>query len=118
MGTILEMSLFDCITKERFDKEYGIKNDEGVRRIENEERNDYSVGEDLERFIQRIKNGEIIEKDHKVSYLLRLLDKEERRKLDRNDAAFYDTFLCSHIVPLCKLSSGIQYRYTESTTFV
>ena len=52
---------------------------------ETEERMDLSVGEDLETFIGRIKNGEINKDtipeygEHTVTFLLCLLDKEERK---------------------------------------
>ena len=76
---------------------------------ESETRIDLSVGEDLESFIERIKNGEINKdtpgtkigkdrnlrlelKDRKESFLLCLLDKEERRKLEQKDFDFMKTF--------------------------
>ena len=80
-----------CITKEKFEEMY--KTEE-----ENETRMDLSVEEDLENFIQRIKNGEInkdtIPKrgDWKDSFLLCLLDKEERKKLEEKDEDFMETF--------------------------
>ena len=58
------------------------------------ERDDLSVGEDLETFIKRIKNGGITKetlpggKEEKELHLLCLLDKEERRKLDTKDRKF------------------------------
>ena len=67
-----------CITKEKFEEMYKTKE-------EYEKRMDLSVGEDLETFIERIKNGEI-NKDtytefgnYKGSFLLCLLDIEERK---------------------------------------
>ena len=63
------------------------KNDEGEQGAGANERNDFSVGEDLETFVRRIKNDQMIEPDYKESYLLRLLTKEERRKLDEKDQA-------------------------------
>ena len=57
-----------------------------------------SVGEDLETFIERIKNGEInkdtIPEDGEIIYpfLLCLLDKEERKKLEQKDYDFMKTF--------------------------
>ena len=65
---------------------------------ESEKRMDLSVGEDLETFIGRIKNGEInkdtIPKDgeYKELFLLCLLDKEERKKLEQKDYDFMETF--------------------------
>ena len=48
----IHMAKENCITKEKYEEMY--KTDE-----ENEKRMDLSVGEDLETFIGRIKNGEI-----------------------------------------------------------
>ena len=65
---------------------------------ESETRMDLSVGEDLETFIERIKNGEInkdtIPEDgeEKYSFLLCLLDKEERKKLEQKDKDFMESF--------------------------
>ena len=80
-----------CITKEKFEEMYKTKE-------ESETRMDLSVGEDLETFIGRIKNGEInkdtIPEDGegKESFLLCLLDKEERKKLEQKDYDFMKTF--------------------------
>ena len=80
-----------CITKEKFEEMY--KTEE-----ESETRMDLSVGEDLETFIERIKNGEInkdtIPEDgeEKDLFLLCLLDKEERKKLEQKDEDFMKTF--------------------------
>ena len=55
---------------------------------------DLSVGEDLETFIERIKNGEINkELDFKSSFFLCLLDKVERKKLEEKNEDFMKTFL-------------------------
>ena len=87
------MSKHNCITKEKFDELY--KTNEG-----SEERTDLSVGEDLETFIENIKTGEMNRntfptgKDHQKTFLLCLLDKEERSKLERKDEAFMRTFDC------------------------
>ena len=65
---------------------------------ESETRMDLSVGEDLETFIGRLKNGEI-NKDTisergelKDLFLLCLLDKEERKKLEQKEEDFMKTF--------------------------
>ena len=87
------MFKYDCITKEKFEKMYQTK--EG-----SETRMDLSVGEDLETFIERIKNEEI-NKDtileyggRKNSFLLCLLDEEEEKeKLEQKDEDFMKTFL-------------------------
>ena len=66
---------------------------------ESETRRDLSVGEDLETFIVRIKNGKINKDtiqelgDLKYSFLLCLLDQEERKKLEEKDEDFMETFL-------------------------
>ena len=65
---------------------------------ESETRMDLSVGEDLETFIERIKNGEInkdtIPEDgeDKNLFLLCLLDEKERKKLAEKDEDFMKTF--------------------------
>ena len=59
MVSKINMFKFDCITKEKFDKLYGITNGEEKNRIDNDKRDDLSLGEDLETFIRRIKNGEV-----------------------------------------------------------
>ena len=70
---------------------------------ESEERMDLSVGEDLETFIGRIKNGEINKDtipergEDKKMFLLCLLDKEERKKLEQKDYDFMKTFLLGDI---------------------
>ena len=72
---------------------------------ESETRMDLSVGEDLETFIERIKNGEINKDtipergENKDLFLLCLLDKEERKKLEQKDEDFMKTFLWEADVP-------------------
>ena len=71
-----------CITKQEFEEKY--KTNE-----KSETRMDLSVGEDLESFIERTKHGKIKEhtkymmenEEYKSSFLLCLLDEEERKKL-------------------------------------
>ena len=85
------MSKDRCITKEKFEEMYQTKE-------ESETRMDLSVGEDLETFIERIKNGEMNKdtipeyEERKGSFLLCLLDKEERKKLEQKDEDFMETF--------------------------
>ena len=75
-----------CITKEEFEEMYQTQE-------ESETRMDLSVGEDVETFIERIKNGEIdTRRDYKNSFLLCLLNKEERKKLEQKDEDFMKTF--------------------------
>ena len=101
MVSMIEMFKRNCITKEKFDLEYRIKNDEND--MKNEERDDLSVGEDLESFYSRIKNGEMTKEriseggEHKFSKLLCLLDEEERGKLERKDKDFLRTFAYNYL---------------------
>ena len=81
----------NCITKERYEQMY--KTNE-----ENDKRMDLSVGEELETFIDKIKDGKInkdtIPKDGDriFAFLLCLLDEEERKKLEQKDEDFMKTF--------------------------
>ena len=65
---------------------------------EGEDREDLSVGEDLETFINDIKNGTIPKLsiwNHRLQnrkFLLCLLDREERKKLDQKDEVYTKTF--------------------------
>ena len=94
--SLIYMVKENCITKEAYEEMY--KTNE-----ETEERMDLSVGEDLETFIGRIKNGEINKDtipedgDKKLTFLLCLLDKEERKKLEQKDEDFMKTFL-GHLI--------------------
>ena len=86
--SLVYMRKYNCITKEKFEEMYKTKE-------ESETRMDLSVGEDLETFIERIKNGEINKNttpEVKNSFLLRLLDEEERKKLEHKDEDFLRTF--------------------------
>ena len=86
----------NCITKEKYEEMY--KTNE-----ESEKRMDLSVGEDLETFIERIKNGEINKDtipehgEKKSMFLLCLLDKEERRKLEQKQYHFMGTFFAPSV---------------------
>ena len=95
MVSMIEMTKEHCITKEKFDIAYEI-NDEKKNSTENRERGDLSVGEDLEAFMKRIKNGNYSTRkqfrEKKLSHLLKLLDKEERRKLRKKDETFFKMF--------------------------
>ena len=87
----IEMHKHNCITKEKYEKMY--KTNE-----ESEIRMDLSVQEDLETFIERIKNGKINKGaihdfgEHKETFLLCLLDKEQRKKLEEKDEYIMRTF--------------------------
>ena len=88
------MSKNNCITKEKYDAMYKKMED-------NDNRKDLSVGEDLETLMRKIKNHKMnkdsipFDGDFKESFLLCLLDKEERKKLEEKDEAFMETF-CLH----------------------
>ena len=89
--SLISMNKSYCITMEKYDKMY--KTNE-----ESDKRKDLSVGEDLETFIGRIKNGEINKEtipkfgEWEKMFLLCLLDKEERKKLEQKDDDFMKTF--------------------------
>ena len=106
------MSKEKCITKEKFDMEYEITNDEEKNK---RERDDYSVGEDLDTLLRKIKNGEVtketIPEDGEVkwSHLLCLLDKEERRSLDSKDKNFLETFLHGNYADV----PDVEWKQTE-----
>ena len=93
--SIVHMRKENCITKENYDQMYKTKE-------ESEKREDLSVGEDLETFIERIKNGKINKDtipedgDHQKTFLLCLLGKEERKKLEQKDHDFMETFLMNY----------------------
>ena len=93
---MVDMHKEECISKEKFEEMYKTAE-------ENETRMDLSVGEDLETFIERIKNGEINKDtipedfrddsiDFKRSFSLCLLDNEERKKLAQKNEDFMETF--------------------------
>ena len=85
------MSKNNCITKEKYDAMY--------EKIEdNCKRKDLSIGEDLETLMSRIKNHKMnkdsipFDGDFKESFLLCLLDNEERKNLEQKNEAFLQTF--------------------------
>ena len=87
----IDTTKYNCITKEVYEKMY--KTNE-----ENQNRKDLSVGEDLETFIERIKNGQINKDtipwsgDGGETFFLCLLDKKERKKLEQKDYDYMKTF--------------------------
>ena len=101
-----------CITKEEFEETYETEE-------ESETRKDLSVGEDLETFIERIKNGEInkdtIPEDgeEKDLFLLCLLNKEERKKLEQKDEDFMKTFNWNRIGKEADVSEA-EWKASES----
>ena len=100
MVSLIGMWKENCISKEEFDIEYGITNtDEKNEKDVNQERNDYTVGEDLETFAKRIKIGDITKEtipedgEYKSSNLLCLLNTKERKQLDMKDSDYLETFI-------------------------
>merc|ERR1719394_1571352 len=104
------MKKVNCVTKELMDIIYPEPSEEVENKIkENEEKGIFkeeqaytSVGRDLEVFYRRIKCGEItkemipdVDGESKVLRLFCLLDKDERKKLDRKERSFYETFYSS-----------------------
>ena len=86
ISSLIYMNKNNCITKEKHDEMY--KTNE-----ETEERMDLSIGEDLETFIGRIKNGKINKDtipndvEDRKTFLLCLLDKEEKKNLNEKKKA-------------------------------
>ena len=100
MVSLIGMWKENCIKKEEFDIEYGITNTEEKNEKDvKQEREDYTVGEDLETFVKRIRIGEITKEsipedgEYKSSNILCLLDNEERKKLDMKDPDYLETFI-------------------------
>ena len=99
--SLIEMTRHKCITKEKYEKMYKANE-------ENEEREDLSVGEDLETFIRKVKDGKMnretipVNGDINHTFLLCRLDKEERKKLDQKDKTFMRTFLGNPDVPVAE----------------
>ena len=86
--TCLYMAKYRCITKEKYEEAYKINEDI-------EERGDLSLGDDLETFVTNIKHGRLAKacsfEDNK-KFLIRLLNGNERRRLDQKDKKFVETF--------------------------
>ena len=55
----------------------------------------------------------MIEAEYKESYLLRLLNKEERRKLDEKDQAFHNTFYGNHMMLLLSMLNNVDVSVRE-----
>ena len=89
--SIIGMFKMNCITMEKYEEHYKT-NEESAKRT------DLSLGEDLESFIGKIKDGKINHYtipengDQNFYFLLCLLDKEERKKLEQRDETFLETF--------------------------
>ena len=93
-----------CVTKEFVDIEYPVPNHEAEHQIKaNEDKRrlmvlQVSVGQDLEEFYSRIKRGKITKETNGETKFLKLfclLNKEDRRKIDRGDEDFVKTFFHS-----------------------
>ena len=114
----IRMDKYNCITKEKYEEIY--KTNE-----ESEKRMDLSVGEDLETFTERIKNGEInkdtIPENGECSetFSICLLDKEERKKLEQKDYDFMETFWYSEAdVPEAEWkASESNMKFAKSVSF-
>ena len=93
MLSFIQKHKYNCISKEKYEEMYKIN-------AESAEREDLSAGEHLffiliETFIQQIKTGKYMVRhgqDDSVSFLLSLLNKEERKKLEQKDDAFLQSF--------------------------
>ena len=89
--TLLASKKARCCTQEVFEVLY--KTDEDV-----DEREDLSIGEDLESLLERIKSGEIwkdlgpVNHEYKRSFNLQLLTSDEMAKLRQKDESFMQTF--------------------------
>ena len=124
MLSIIYMHKNNCITKENFVNDYQTNK-------ELETREDLSVGEDLETLIKRIFNGEISREmipergELKGNFLICLLDKKDRLRLDSKDEEFLNTFWddeCEEVdIPLeewnksksnLKFASSVSWRAT------
>ena len=86
-------------------------------------RMDLSVGEDLETFIKKIKNGEMNENESKLTFLLCSLDPEDRKKLDQKDLDFLYTFSVTSTVYLYRRGAPVgadvgeaEWNASESNT--
>ena len=81
----------NCVTKENVLNDYQTNKEPDTRE-------DLSVGEDLEKYIKRVVNREITREmipeggETKGNFLICLLDKKERWKLDRKDEEFLNSF--------------------------
>ena len=90
--SIIRIYKHNCVTKEKYEEMYKINE-------RNEKRMNLSVGDDIEDFIGRIKIGRAYGgySDFNESFLLCLLDKEERKKLEQKDHDFMETFWFEHL---------------------
>ena len=91
------MTKQNCIAKEKYEEMYKVNED-------SEERDDLSVGENLETFLRKIKDGKMNTISRILNslwsrnmFLLCLLDKDERKKLEQKDETFMKTFNLHYI---------------------
>ena len=96
----------NCITKEKYDLLHGVPSDkDGLKEQEIKKRfRSDTVGDDLERFIEKIKNEQLTRatitdygEESEMVLLLCLMNKEERRKMETNDKNYMKTFWASCI---------------------
>lgn len=128
MLSFIEMWKHDCITKERYEVLTKTKDgDENEEQTKEQERigftgiletTDETVGDDVERFIKKIKNGELTKakitefgEESKNLHLLCLMNGDDRRKLERNEKDIRKTF-SSKIMsfPLCLFQEETEYK--------
>ena len=86
--TFLDIYKQRCITKEKYEEAYKIN-----KKIE--ERGDLSLGDDLETFVTNMKHGEMTEEAlpfASETFLIRLLNANDRKRLDQKDKGFMETF--------------------------
>ena len=86
--TFLDIYKQRCITKEKYEEAYKIN-----KKIE--ERGDLSLGDDLETFVTNMKHGKMTEEAlpfASETFLIRLLNANDRKRLDQKDKGFMETF--------------------------
>ena len=85
--TILTMFKQRRITKEKYEQEYKIND-------EIDERGDLTLGDDLETFVTNIKHGGMAKAtiSDGETFLICLLNSNDRRRLDQKDKEFMGTF--------------------------
>lgn len=89
--SVIHKRRFNVITKEEYELMYETDK-------KSDEREDLSVGEGLETFVEKIKNGRVNENTIPIdgalsrTFLLSLLSEEESNKLEQLDPGFMRTF--------------------------
>ena len=91
MVSFIAMHKEKCITLEKYEEAYKTN-------LDTEKREDLSINEDLETFLEKLETNKLNTKtiahsgDYNTTFLLCLLNTEEQRKLDRKDDTFLNTF--------------------------